>query len=117
MVPDEDRGRVPPDRHERAVAKRDLAGVAGEDVQPENADHVHADVGDLRGAEVAQPVRQHGDDGDARRKRGDLCRAQDAAATGHTRLTATRPNSPAGRIRSTPRITTNATGNWSASPT
>ena len=37
VVDDEDRRRVGADAHERAVAERDLAGEAGEDVSPRSA--------------------------------------------------------------------------------
>ncbi len=60
----EDRGRVAADRHECAVAERDLAGVAGEDVEAADGDEVDADVGVLRGLEVVDEERQHRDCGD-----------------------------------------------------
>ncbi len=41
----QNRRRVSADRHERAVAERDLPRVAGEDVQAEERDQVDADVG------------------------------------------------------------------------
>ena len=48
MVDRRDRGHVRADRHEGAVAERDLAGPAGEDDEAEERDRERADVGELR---------------------------------------------------------------------
>ena len=117
VMADHDRGRVAADRHERSVAERDLARVPGQDVQAEDRDEVDADVRDLRGAEVAQPVRQDEQDAERSEEPGRLHRERDHAARRHTRLTVVRPNRPVGFTSSTARITMNATGSFSASPT
>jgi hypothetical protein len=44
LMHDQGRGRVRADRHQRAVAERDLAGVTGEQVQPDDRDEEDARV-------------------------------------------------------------------------
>src|SRR5262245_25778768 len=114
---DHDRGRVAADGHERAVAERDLARIPGQDVQPEDRDEVDAHVGDLGGTEVAEPVGEDGQESDAHQERDPLGGERDDPPARHARLTVARPNSPLGLTRSTARITTNAAGSLSASPT
>ena len=93
----EDGGRVAADGHERAVPERDLARVAGEDVEAADGDEVDADVGVLGRLEVVDEERQQRDrrdeedDGGGRRERGA------AQPSHHTRLTAARPKRPCGR--------------------
>src|SRR4029077_13819636 len=109
------RRHVAADRHERAVPERDLARVAGEHVEPEQRDRVDRDVRDLRGVEVRDQVREPEHDQARDDERPDLRRQTLRPA--HTRLTASRPNSPAGRTRSTPRMIASATASWSSEPT
>ena len=66
----EDRRRVAADRHERAVAERDLARVAREDVETEERDQVDGDVRVVARLEVADERRQHRDE----RRRGPRTR-------------------------------------------
>src|SRR5581483_985532 len=102
VLRDEDRRRVPADRHERAVTERYLAGVAREDVQPRDRDQVDRDVGELERAELREREREQRDERERRRE--EEARPEPRADP-HTRLTAACPNSPAGRTRSTARMT------------
>ena len=77
------------------MAERDLAVVAGEDVQPEQGDEVDRDERELREPELAHEPRQHGDHGRRCREQRDLERG---GSVHQTRRTATWPNSPCGRI-------------------
>src|SRR5439155_10569354 len=106
----QDRGRVRADRHERAVTERDLAGRARQDVQADDGDQVDADLRQLERPEIGHDPRQHRDD-DRPDGEGEESRAR------HTRLTTTRPNSPAGRTSSTPSRIARATGRRSSSVT
>ncbi len=109
----EDRGRVPADRHERAVAERDLARVPGEDVEAEERDEVDRDVRVLACLEVGDERRQHRDESDERRERDE---ADDALRAGrHTRFTSGLPKIPCGRMRRTARMMRSAIGRRSSS--
>ena len=105
----QDRRRVAADRHERPVPERDLPAVAGQDVEAEDRDEVGADGRELHGVEVRERERQHD-----QREHADPERDQ---LQPHTRLTAARPNSPAGRTIRTPRMTASATASRSSPPT
>src|SRR5439155_690390 len=94
------------------VAERDLAVVAGEDVEAEERDRIDPDLRELEQAEVAQQERQHA----AERERRRQDRPQPPLPAPHTRCTATRPNSPLGRTSRTIRIIASATVSLSSVP-
>ena len=75
LAEDQDRRRVGADRHEGAVAERDLAGVAGEDVETEERDEVDRDVRELPEAELAREPRQQRDQRRPPRASTRPCRA------------------------------------------
>src|SRR6185312_13618502 len=102
---DEGGRRVAADRHQSAVSERDLARVAGEQVQPDDRDEEDAGVCEVAGVEVADEGGR--DEVDEHRRGGDEQPEPDAegATTHQTRLTASRPNRPVGRMSSTPRMT------------
>src|SRR6266851_1399988 len=101
---DKDRSRVAADRHEGSVAQGDLAAVPSQDVEAEQSDDEDGDLGELERIELVgdrgQADQDHASDHyqphDLRTDRGQ---------PPHTRLTAARPNSPAGRTSSTTTIT------------
>ncbi len=113
VVDDEDRRRVRADPHEGAVAERDLPGEAGEDVEAERA---------RRG--TGRRTRA-GRCGSSRRGTVRATTAHDehgerdriAEPPLHTRLTTTRPKSPAGLISRTTSRTPSATGSRSSDVT
>ncbi len=72
VIGHQDRGGVPTDRHEGAVAERDLPRVAGQDVQPRQRHEVDPDVGELLCAEVVHErgQRVHGDGQHGEREQG-----------------------------------------------
>src|SRR5581483_6366285 len=108
VVGHQNRGRVAADGHERAVPERDLAAVPGEDVEAEDGDEVRADRGELHRPELGQRERQHRE------------RQRDESEPGelhlHARLTSDRPSRPAGRTRSTARMTASAVASRSSPP-
>ena len=103
---------VAADRHERAVAERDLAAVAGEDRQAEKRDEVHADDRQLTGSEIADEARQGRHDQGEHREAEEL----EHELGFHTRRTATRPKSPPGRTSSRTRISISAVGSFNVEP-
>src|SRR5262249_25524816 len=116
VIDDEDRRRVGADPHERPVAERDLAGVPGEEVQPEQCDQVDRDERELVDAEVREDERRpdhaHHEGGEP-----EPAERQLQTPLPHTRLTTVRPKSPAGLTSSTNRSTTSATGSRSSGVT
>ena len=114
LVHRERRGRVAADRHQRAVAERDLARVAGEDVQPDDRDEEDARLREVAGVEVADEVRRQRVE---REHRGRGQRPErDPEPAPHTRVTSARPKRPVGLTSSTPRITASATGSRRSVP-
>ena len=109
----QDRGRVAADRHERAVTERDLAGVAREDVEPEERDQVDGDVRVVARLEVADERRQDRDEDHERGKRDEPDQALRPRL--QTRFTSGLPKIPCGRTRSTPRMMRSAIGSRSSS--
>ena len=109
----ENRRRVAPDRHERALRERDLPAVAGEDREPEQRDEVHADDRELVRGEVPDQARHEGDQG----REHDEARDLECQLDLHARLTVTVPNSPPGRTIRNSRINSSAAGSFSAEPT
>src|SRR5207245_2107737 len=109
---DHDRGRVGAERVEGAVAERDLAVEARQDVEAEQRDRVDEDLGELEQAEVAQQERQRA--GDRDRREND--RPPPPLPAAHTRCIATRPNSPLGLTSKTTRIIASATVSLSSVP-
>src|SRR5262245_45337356 len=95
MVPRHDGRRVAPDGHEGAVADRDLARIAGEDVEAEHRDEEDPDLRRERDVVVAEDERQcdeyprYGEHGD------------ESGETTHTRRTSRWPKSPDGLMRRT----------------
>ena len=98
----QDGGGIRADRVEGAVPERDLAVVAGEDVEPEKRDRVDQHERELERAVVADHERQHARDRDEHHN-------ADGRASRHTRLTFTLPKSPEGLTSSTPMMSPNAT--------
>ena len=111
----EESGRVAADRHEGAVAERDLAGVAGEHVEPEERDQVDPDVCELLGAKRADPQRQQENHRGEQRERDEA--GDPRGSRCHTRFTSGLPKSPDGRTSRTTRITSSAAGSFSSAPT
>src|SRR4051812_11804322 len=116
LVHDERGGRVAADRHQRAVAERDLAGIAGQEVEPDDRDEEHACLRQVPRVEVADQVGHQQEDADGGCGREERDRDPEHAPH-QTLLTAVRPNRPAGLIRRTPRITASATGRRRSLPT
>ncbi len=126
----QDRRDVGADRVERAVAERDLAVVAGQDVEAEQRDRVDQHQRELERAVVADQERQRagGDQQHARarsscRRRRLAAGESGAAAAGTTALIRPsyashvhRPNRPDGLTSSTPMISTSATVSFSSLP-
>ena len=109
---DHDRGRVRAHRVEGAVAERDLAVVAGEDVEAEQRHRVDVDLGELEQPEVAQREGQHQGHHETDPRHGE----RPGARRHQTRCTATRPNRPLGRTTRTIRISASATVSFSSVP-
>src|SRR5207244_9075673 len=108
VVSGEHRGRVAADRHEGAVADRDLSRVAGEDVEAEHPDEEDPDLrheGDVVGAEEEREHREHSSHAEQRGEGGE---------TSHTRRTSRCPKRPDGLIRSTTMSTAKANGSCSS---
>ena len=115
LVHRERRGRVAADRHQRAVAERDLARVAGEDVQPDDRDEEDARLREVARVEVADEVRRQRVEHE-HRGRGQRTRARSRARAFIRASTSTRPKRPVGLTSSTPRITASATGSRRSVP-
>ena len=110
----EQRGDVRADADERAVAERDLAAVPGEDVQPEQRNHVNRHERELQQPELAHEPREQSDDNgpDHEERRADG--STEIAA--HTLRTTLCPKRPCGLISSTINSTTSAAGSRSSPP-
>jgi hypothetical protein len=90
------------------VAERDLAAVAGEDVQAEQRDGVHQHQRELERAVVADEERQRAGNNQQNYYQENLVL--------HTRVTWTLPKKPEGLNSSTPMISTSATESLSSLP-
>ena len=98
------------------MAERDLAVVAGEEVQAEEHDGVDPHLGELEEAEPAQEKRQEdGDHEQAETADEARARVRDRHA-GYTRRITARPNRPLGRTRRTTMMMTRATVSFSSVP-
>src|SRR5438874_484963 len=115
LVHDQRRGRVAADCHQRAVSERDLAGVAREQVQADDRDEEDARTREVARVEVADEVRKDEEDAEPCGHR-EQPGADPERAAHQTLLAEARPNSPAGRTSSTPRITASATGSRRSVP-
>src|SRR6185437_6413431 len=111
VVDVQDRRRVRADRHERPVAERDLAVLAGEDVQADDRDEVDPDEREPVVEVVVERLRQEDDEQRHSREREhapeDPVRAE---GLHYTLLTTTCPNRPAGRTIRTSISTASASG-------
>ncbi len=122
----QDGGGVSAGGEEAAMAERDLAVVAGEDVKAEHGDGVDHHHGQLEHVIFAQPERQRGGKRDRHQCSDPPPRAGgqpgiavageqlgsddgDAFVHAHTRRTMAVPNRPFGRNTSTRMISANAT--------
>ena len=109
VVDDEDRRRVRADAHERAVAERDLAGEAGEDVQPEQRDQVDRDETELVRPVVRGQERRDDDRADERSEAEPWPSLLSVALLIRASRPA-RPSRPAGRTSRTTSSTASAIG-------
>src|SRR6185503_4462856 len=94
-----------------AVPDRDLARVAGEDVEAEHRDEEDPDLGGEIDVVVAEDEREHAEHG-----RDDEQRGEHRNLSFHTRRTSRRPKSPVGLTRRIRRRTAKAKGVWSSDP-
>ena len=122
----QDRGRVGADGVEGAVAERELAVEAGEEVQAADGDRVDQHQRQLENEEALGDERdgnreQYPDKQDRAAERQRRAGAGDRERLGgfhdHTRCTLTRPKRPPGFTTSTVTMMTSAIGSFSSLPT
>ena len=129
----QDRRRIGADRVECALAERELATSAGQDVERENRKPVDQEHRHLEDDEVLDEQRgqnqrgQHHQRGAQTKRHGSLrngldgrCFCDDvfcSSAHDQTRFTMGRPNSPAGLTTSTVMISASAIGSFNSLPT
>src|SRR6267143_5467446 len=90
LTEDEDGRRIAADRHECGMAERDLAVVAGEDVETEQRDEVDPDERELAEPELVRELRQQHQQRNRSGKHEALQRRR-GPATHQTLLTTARP--------------------------
>src|SRR6185437_156140 len=111
-----DRGSVPADREERAVAERDLPVEPGQNVEAKKRDGEDQHLGALVEA-IARGEERNGEGDDHDRGRDDRSDAPVPPRHRHTRATRRRPNRPEGRQTRTATMIASATESFTSGPT
>ena len=115
---DQDRRAIAADGKKSAVAQRDLAVEAGQEIEAEQRDRVDEHLGDLidmiaarrrTGRRRAISPTASGDQ--------DAATRRSPSAIGHTLATRRRPNRPDGRDTKTPMMIASATDSLTSEPT
>ena len=113
---DQDRRAVAADGEKSAVAERDLAVEAGQEVEAEQRDgedeHLRALIDVVARGDEREGER---DDRDRQRQKAPQCAV--GSAIGHTLATRRRPNSPDGRQTRTAMMIASATESLTSEPT